>query len=78
MQVNVMRFQTVNGDAIIEFFDFLKEKYPAILFYELILDKHDNISITHSFLSIKKRALLFLRLPEKRREIAIWREKMKY
>jgi hypothetical protein len=28
MEVKVMRFQTVNGDSIFEYFDFLKEKYP--------------------------------------------------
>jgi transposase len=37
MEVKVMRFQAVNGDAIIEFFDFLKERYPGKI--HIILDQ---------------------------------------
>jgi len=37
MEVKVMRFQTVNSDSIIEFFDFLKGKYPGKV--HIILDQ---------------------------------------
>jgi transposase len=61
MEVKVMRFQTVNCDSIIEFFDFLKEKYPGKL--HIILDQSGYHTGEKTLKGAKERDIILHFLP---------------
>jgi transposase len=61
MEVKVMRFQSVNGDAVIEFFDFLKKKYPGKL--HIILDQSGYHTCEKTLKGAKERDIELHFLP---------------
>jgi transposase len=61
MDVKVMRFQTINGDAVIEFFDFLKEKYPGKI--HIILDQSGYHTSGKVVKAAKEREIVLHFLP---------------
>ncbi|MDR1334683.1 MAG: IS630 family transposase [Holosporaceae bacterium] len=61
MEVKVMRFQTVNSDSIIEFFDFLKEKYPGKI--HIILDQSGYHTSEKTLKAAKERDIVLHFLP---------------
>jgi transposase len=61
MDVKVMRFQTVNSDSIIEYFDFLKEKYPGKI--HIILDQSGYHTSEKTLKAAKERDIILYFLP---------------
>ncbi|MDR1375654.1 MAG: IS630 family transposase, partial [Holosporaceae bacterium] len=61
MEVKVMRFQTVNSDSIVEFFDFLKERYPGKI--HIILDRSGYHTSAKMLKAAKERDIVLHFLP---------------
>ncbi|MDR0678466.1 MAG: IS630 family transposase [Holosporaceae bacterium] len=61
MEVKVMRFQTINSDSIIEYFDFLKGKYPGKIY--IILDQSGYHTSEKTLKAAKERDIVLHFLP---------------